>query len=101
VLFGLGTRNIGKHDKAKVCKTFTLPPRKYGIVFASLVNEIIWRFAMRKLLAVVLVLMMILPLVGIGENKYDGMSLNELQAEYTAILKAMWSTDEWQEMVAE
>ena len=53
---------------------------------------------MRKLLAVVLVLMMILPLVGIGENKYDGMSLNELQAEYTAILKAMWSTDEWQEV---
>jgi len=53
---------------------------------------------MKKLLAIVLVLVMMLPLVGTAEEKYAGMSMSELQAEFTAILQAMWKTDEWQQV---
>ena len=49
---------------------------------------------MKKLLAIALVLTMLLPLVGIAEEKYAGMSMSELQAEFTAIIQAMWKTDE-------
>lgn len=39
-----------------------------------------------------------IPLFGITEERYTGMSLSELQAEITEILQAMWKTDEWQEV---
>lgn len=53
---------------------------------------------MKKRIALVLALVLALSLVSVSlaESKYESYTFDQLQAEYLAVLEAMWKTEEWQ-----